>query len=86
MKSMTASDAKQGFGELMDNALREPVTITKNGKPAAVLMSHGDFKRFEALEDIIWAFRAEQALASSDFLGTEETAAFIREALKNADA
>lgn len=86
MKSVTAKDAKQGFGELMDSAAREPVAITKNGKPATVMISHRDYERFEALEDLVWALRAEAVLAQNEFLGSEETARFIKEALARADA
>ena len=85
-KSVTAKEAKQNFGELMDSALTEPVTITRNGKPAAVMISVADFKRMLAFEDLVWALRAEEAMAKSDFLGVEETAAFLRETLKRAEA
>jgi len=86
MRIFTAKDAKQGFGDLIDAALREPVSITKNGKPAAVLMSQRDFERFEAMEDALWALRADQAIKSAEFLGADETAKFIKEALTRADS
>ena len=37
--TMTAADAKTNFGALLDKAQREPVTISKNGRPVAVVMS-----------------------------------------------
>jgi antitoxin Phd len=84
MKSMAAKDAKQSFGELMDAAMREPVSITKNGKPSAVLLSQADYERLEAMEDLVWALRADEAVRNADFLGPDETARFIRQTLESA--
>lgn len=39
MKSMSARDAKNGFGRLIDLARLEPVTIEKHGRAVAVVMS-----------------------------------------------
>ncbi len=39
MDTLTALDAKNNFGALLDKAQREPVTISKNGRPVAVVMS-----------------------------------------------
>ena len=86
MKTFTAKDAKQGFGEVIESAMREPVTITRNGKPTAVMMSLADFKRYEALEDLVWALRAEGVLNRGELLGADETEKFIREVLGNAGA
>ena len=38
MKSMTASDAKESFGEMLAVAEREPVSITRNGRVVVVAM------------------------------------------------
>jgi prevent-host-death family protein len=39
MRTMSAKDAKNHFGELLMEAQKAPVTIEKNGKPVAVLYS-----------------------------------------------
>jgi prevent-host-death family protein len=39
MKAVTAKDAKNRFGELMDTVQREPVSIEKHGRPVAVVLS-----------------------------------------------
>ena len=39
MKSMSAKDAKNGFGLLLDTARAEPVTIEKHGRAVVVVMS-----------------------------------------------
>ncbi len=45
MKSVSAIDAKNRFGQLLDAAQREPVTVTKKGRPAAVVLSVEDYER-----------------------------------------
>jgi prevent-host-death family protein len=47
MKSITASEAKTRFGELLDNAQREPVTVSKQGRPVAVMMSIHDYEEMK---------------------------------------
>jgi prevent-host-death family protein len=39
METIAAADAKTNFGALLDKAQRGPVTISKNGRAVAVLMS-----------------------------------------------
>jgi len=45
MTEMTALDAKNRFGRLLDLAQRAPVTITKNGRPSVVVMSADAYER-----------------------------------------
>ena len=48
----TASEAKHKFGQLLDAALRTgPVTITKQHKPTAVLISLEDYRALTQAED-----------------------------------
>ncbi len=42
---MQATDAKNRFGELLDDAISEPVVIQKNGRDVAVVMSKAEFDR-----------------------------------------
>lgn len=39
MKSMSAKDAKNGFGLLLDTARAEPVTIEKHGRAVVVVLA-----------------------------------------------
>lgn len=48
MRTMSAKEAKNHFGELLMEAQKAPVTIEKNGKPVAVLYS---MEWHEAAED-----------------------------------
>lgn len=43
MDIVTASDAETHFGALLDKAQREPVTISKDGRAVAVVMSKEAF-------------------------------------------
>ncbi|MEO0797288.1 MAG: type II toxin-antitoxin system Phd/YefM family antitoxin [Verrucomicrobiota bacterium] len=44
MQTFTANDAKQNFGQVMDNALQEPVSITKHGRPTVVITSESEYR------------------------------------------
>lgn len=61
MTIIPAREAKNRFGEMLDAVQRQPVTITKNGRPVAILTAVVDRKRFEEVEDMIWAERAVRA-------------------------
>ncbi|MEQ1671924.1 MAG: type II toxin-antitoxin system Phd/YefM family antitoxin [Hyphomicrobium sp.] len=39
MKSMSAKDAKNGFGLLLDTARAEPVTIEKHGRAVVIVLA-----------------------------------------------
>lgn len=45
MKTFSALEAKKHFGQLLDIAQREPITVTKRGRPAAVMMSIENYER-----------------------------------------
>jgi prevent-host-death family protein len=50
MITLTANDAKRNFGELLLNAQREPVKISKNSKDTVVVMSMRDYEEIEAMK------------------------------------
>jgi prevent-host-death family protein len=54
---MAALEAKNRFGELLDTAQREPVTIEKHGRAVAVMLSAEEYKELEALK--LASLRAE---------------------------
>jgi antitoxin Phd len=67
MISVTSVEAQNRFGQLLDLARREPVTVTRHGRPAAFIVSPQDMedlldvrarrsKAVEALE--AWSARA----------------------------
>jgi prevent-host-death family protein len=48
MKKMSAKDAKNGFGLLIDTARIEPVTIEKHGRPVVVVLGVEEYERLRA--------------------------------------
>lgn len=46
--TMTATDAKNRFGELLELARKQPVRVQKNGRTVAVVISPEQFETFEA--------------------------------------
>lgn len=51
MKNMSARNAKYGFGQFIDLARAELVTIAKHGRPFVVVMAVEEFERLKALEE-----------------------------------
>jgi prevent-host-death family protein len=46
--TVTAATVSKNFGTYQDAAVREPVIITKNGRPRTVLMAYEDYIRLAA--------------------------------------
>ena len=71
MFTLTANDAKRNFGELLLNAQREPVKISKNSKDTVVVMSIRDYEEIETMkaDDLKPCFvSAKQDLAKGNVL------------------
>lgn len=66
MQSMSAKDAKYGFGRLIDLARLEPVVVEKHGRPVAVVLA---VEEFERLRD-----SANGAASQSEESGARRTA------------
>jgi len=64
MAVMSANQAKTQFGDLLLQAQREPVTISKNGKAVAVVISIDEYESSEALK--LEALKARAAKAKAD--------------------
>ncbi len=47
MQRISATKASNQFGELLMKSQREPVSVTKNGKAVAILMSHEDYRQLK---------------------------------------
>ncbi|MEZ5489028.1 MAG: type II toxin-antitoxin system Phd/YefM family antitoxin [Gammaproteobacteria bacterium] len=48
MKRISAKTAKNRFGQLVDTARAEPVTIEKHGRPVVVVLSIEEYERLTA--------------------------------------
>ena len=44
MLTMTSLAAQNQFGTLLDTSQRQPVTVTRHGRPVAVVMSYEDYQ------------------------------------------
>jgi antitoxin Phd len=84
MLKMNATKAKNEFGLMLDTARKEPVSIEKNGRAVAVVMSIEEFERMEAAEDALWAKKAEEA-SKEGFLGQEESEKFLADMINAKD-
>lgn len=82
---MTANDAKIKFGEILLMSQREPVHITKHGKPVAVLVSAEDFVATEEMKLELLRLRAEQARLQIAAGETVDGGAFFDELLQRSD-
>ena len=62
METVSSVDAKNSFGEVVMKAQQEPVCISKNGKPAAVMMSMTEYQSIQALREELLHQRLDKAL------------------------
>jgi len=51
MITKTSAEAQNQFGQLLDTAQREPVAITRHGRPAAFVISPQEMEDFQALRN-----------------------------------
>ncbi len=76
MTSATATEVQTRFGEYVDRAQQEPVSIKKNGRKYAVLLSQAEYERLQGVEDRHWGQMAAEA-KKNGMLTPEETMAFL---------
>jgi prevent-host-death family protein len=50
MQEFASTEAKDKWGLITDTALREPVTITRHGRPALVVTSVQDYQALQRLK------------------------------------
>jgi prevent-host-death family protein len=50
VKSVSAREAKYGFGKLIDTARAEPVTVEKHGRAVVVVLAVEEYERLKAIE------------------------------------
>jgi prevent-host-death family protein len=93
MITMTSVEAQNQFGKLLDTAQREPVSITRHGRPAAFIVSPLEMdelldsrrRRGKAVADLeAWRAQAENSLspaqaAAAAALTEEEVVRMVHE-------
>jgi prevent-host-death family protein len=74
MRTITAREAEQHFGQLLDSARREPVTVTAAGVGSAVVLSADAYARLrgEALTALRATLERTRAYAASQGLNDME--------------
>ncbi len=50
MRSLSAREAKYGFGRLIDLARAAPGAVAKHGRPVVVVVAVEEFERLKALD------------------------------------
>ncbi len=80
MRGATATEIKNKFGQILEEAMSEPVIIEKNGRQVAVMMSMAEYKHLIELEDRYWG---EMALKSvqEGFMTEKETRRWLERKL-----
>ena len=84
MKSFTASEARRRFGRLMETVRREPVTITKNGRAAAMMLSVSDKELIAAVEGFLEERYWRERIADAErggYIGAQESNRILSAAL-----
>jgi prevent-host-death family protein len=89
MITVTSVEAQNRFGQLLDMARREPVTVTRHGRPAAFIVSPQDMeelldareRRSKAVQAFeAWSARAPaQATAAAQALSDDEINRLVHE-------
>ena len=85
--TVTAAQAQKDFAELLQTARRKTVTVTNNGKPAAVIMSARRYRDlmefFEELEERAWVKLALEA-KKEGMATPKQSEELMRDLLKHA--
>jgi len=64
MRTMTSVEAQNHFGMLLDSAQREPVSITRRGRPVAYLFSPQEYEALTQRKNTIDSQTSTQLLAA----------------------
>jgi len=62
MTAITATELQNKTGAVIDQALVNPVQITRNNRSVVVLMSTKEYERLKDLEDAYWGEMANMAV------------------------
>jgi antitoxin Phd len=82
--SITATEAKNRFADLVDLARTEPVTITRNDRAVAIMLSPAEYAKLVASDDAYWGEQAKKAKAG-DLLSTAKSSEFLNSILNAPD-
>lgn len=83
-KSITATEAKNRFADLVDLARTEPITITRNDRPVAIVLSPMEYARLTASDDAYWGEQANR-VSAHEFISAAESQDFLNTILNAPD-
>ena len=73
--NISATKFNKNTGEIIDQALREPVIIEKQGRPTVAVI---DYEYFVKLEDSYWGKAATEVESNAQWLSAKESEEFLR--------
>ena len=87
VSKVAAAAISKNFGAYQDDALREPVIITRNGRPRTVLMAYDDYVRLSNLERRVepTADLGDEELAAVEHAEMEPGLEHLNDELTSAD-
>ncbi|MFU7500678.1 MULTISPECIES: type II toxin-antitoxin system Phd/YefM family antitoxin [unclassified Candidatus Tisiphia] len=62
MEELNATEAKREFGELLIKVQTEPISISRNGKPIAVIVSDKEFHELESFKEQVLKLAISEGL------------------------
>ena len=78
MTEVTATELQSKTGAVIDQALLNPVQITRNKRSVVVLVSTKEYERLTALEDAYWGEMAKLAVHMESVSDNDIKALFER--------
>lgn len=78
MKTVSATEIKNRFGQYLARAAVEPLAIEKNGRPVAVLLSFEEYELLQRSDDFFWG-QAARAAEAEGFLSVEESLNYLQD-------
>jgi len=76
-KSIPATKAKTAFAELLDFARTEPITVTRNNRAVAVVLSTEEYARLVAHDDTYWGEKAREVEKKGEYLDSDKSMSFL---------
>lgn len=83
-KSITATEAKNRFADLVDQAHVDPITLTRNDRAVAIMLSPAEYARLTISDDAYWGEQAKKMDAGA-FLSPAESQSFLTTILNASD-
>ena len=84
VKTVSATEIKNRLGQYLARVAVEPVTVEKNGRPIAVLLSFEEYELLQRSDDYFWG-QAARAAEAEGFLSVEESRDYLQNGASGED-